>query len=153
MEEKKKSCASCRGRRKGTILKYARPFYSEQGLPSGQTNQSLNYLEKGKYPTPAHTSHPVPPEGRRKNLKSTCEVHGPQKSWALIIDLLKSYLVHFTQYIMFNYQEKLQGILKGKNIVWRDRVSIRNIYIHTHTHTRIYIAGILELLDQEFNYD
>ena len=31
---------------------------------------------EGKYPTPATSSHPLPPEGKKK-LRNTCEVHCP----------------------------------------------------------------------------
>lgn len=36
---------------------------------------SLSDLEEGKYPIPAHSSHPVPPE--REGLRSAGEVHNP----------------------------------------------------------------------------
>ena len=86
-------------------------------------------LEKGKYPTPIHPAHPVPP---KKGDKNTCEVHSPEAKFhqkselnhkAIKKNLLfsKGLLtkIYFAKYLMSSYP--------GKK---------KHTHIHTHTIIR-----------------
>lgn len=61
-------CPPGKGRGKGTILRSSRGTLFLTGPASEKlVHQSLTDLGEGKYSTPAHASHPVPPsEGEKK---------------------------------------------------------------------------------------
>lgn len=123
--------------------KNGREFYASlQGLVPGETvvpestllgfYQSLSDPGDGKYPSPGHFTHRVPSK-RRKNLRSTGEVHSPgqcsPKDRGLIVGTKNAFqslaphhrvtkslftAVPFTYCSMLTFQQKLQGTLKGK---------------------------------------
>lgn len=122
-----------RRREKGVILKQARACgYFNKAHPQEKLllepnllglYHSLIDLREGKYSTPASSSQPVSPKGRRE-LRGTCEVHSPvaqahQKpetssglentSLPSIPSITKGLFTGgpFTQYIMSNLQQKI----------------------------------------------
>ena len=85
-------------------------------------------LEKGKYPTPIHPAHPVPP---KKGDKNTCEVHSPEAKFHQKSELNHKAIKKKPSFFLKDYLQKF--ILQSTScLAIQEKKNT-----HTYTHTQL----------------